>query len=160
MGQKHKILFGIYGAEFVVPFSSHSRSLALKSSLKSHQKWQLCFQNDKVFTQMMTFSLKPLFWTKKVVIWWLFNDDLRAREREREEKRTRNSAPWRHSHCTVPKKNGHSAAVQASRAADAVLYWTPRSYLSPTLSFEALLKIKMLLLLTIFQIWTFGTFRM
>ena len=54
-----------------------------------------CFvQNDKVFTQMMMISLKLLFWTKKVVIWWLFNDNLSAREQEREEKRTRNSAPW------------------------------------------------------------------
>ena len=35
---------------------------------------------------MMIFSLKPLFWAKKVVIWWLFNDDLRAREQEQEEK--------------------------------------------------------------------------
>ena len=35
----------------------------------------------------MIFSLKPLFWAKKVVIWWLFNDNLSAREQEREEKK-------------------------------------------------------------------------
>ena len=52
-------------AEFVVPFSS--RSLALKSSLKSHQMTTLFVQNYKVFTQMMMFSLKPLFLTKRDV---------------------------------------------------------------------------------------------
>ena len=47
-----------------------------------------CFvQNDRVFTQIMMISLKLLFWTKKVVIWWLFNDDLSARERERRGKK-------------------------------------------------------------------------
>ena len=53
--------------------------------------WKLCFQNDKVFTRMMMFSLKPLFEPKKNAIWWLFNDDLRTKEREWEEKWTRNS---------------------------------------------------------------------
>ena len=53
----------------------------------------LFVQNDKVFIQILMFSIKPLVEPKKVVIWWLFNDDLRAREREWEEKRTRNSAP-------------------------------------------------------------------
>ena len=33
------------------------------------------------------------FWAKKAVIWRLFNDDLRVREREQEEKGTTNSAP-------------------------------------------------------------------
>ena len=75
------------GTEFVVPFSSRSHSLALKSSLKSHQMTTLFVQNDKVFTQMMMFSLKPLFWTKKFFISWLFNDNLRARERDREERK-------------------------------------------------------------------------
>ena len=45
----------------MVPFSSRSRSLSLKSSL--------------FFTQ-----------TSFVVIWWLFHDDLRAREQEWEKK--------------------------------------------------------------------------
>ena len=36
------------------------------------------------------------FWTNEVVIWWLFNDDFREREREweQEEKGTTNSAPY------------------------------------------------------------------
>ena len=50
-----------YGVEFVVPFSSRSRSLALKSPLKSHQMTTCFVQNDKVFTQMMMISLKLLF---------------------------------------------------------------------------------------------------
>jgi hypothetical protein len=29
----------------------------------------LFVQNDKVFTQMMMFLLKPLFWTQKIAIW-------------------------------------------------------------------------------------------
>ena len=59
------------------PFSSCSPTLALKSSLKSHQMTILFVPNDKVFTQMMIFSLTPLFSAKKVVILWLFNDDLK-----------------------------------------------------------------------------------
>ena len=47
----------------------------------------LFIQNDKVFTQMMIFSLKLLFWAKKVVIWWLFNNNLSARQQEREKKK-------------------------------------------------------------------------
>ena len=83
---------GNYGAEFVVTFSSRSRSLTLKS-WKSHQTTPFFVQKEKlgektiiwvkkddVFTQIMTFSLKKV-------------DDLRAREREREKKGTRNSAP-------------------------------------------------------------------
>ena len=69
----------------MVPFSSHSHSLAIKLSLKSHK--------------MIMISLKLLFWTKQVVIWWLFNDDLSEREWEREEKRTRNSAPKQYVAC-------------------------------------------------------------
>ena len=33
------------------------------------------------------------FWMRKVVIWWLFNDNLRARGRQPEKKETKNSAP-------------------------------------------------------------------
>ena len=54
-------MYGDYGTEFVVPLSYRSRSFTLKSSLKSHQMTTLFIQNDKVFTQMMIFSLKPLF---------------------------------------------------------------------------------------------------
>ena len=58
----------------VVPFFSGSQVLTKKSSN---------------FSFKMTLS----FGTKKVVIWWLFDDDLRAREREPEEKETTNSEP-------------------------------------------------------------------
>ena len=77
----------LIGAEFMVPLFSVSRCLALKTSLKSHQNedWE---QSDVVLVKTLS------FWTKKVVIWWLFDDDLREREREAEEKRTTNSAPW------------------------------------------------------------------
>ena len=68
----------------MVPFSSHSHSLAIKLSLKSHK--------------MIMISLKLLFWTKQVVIWWLFNDDLSAREWEREEK-NRNFSPKQYVAC-------------------------------------------------------------
>ena len=34
------------------------------------------------------------FWIKEVVIWWLFDDNLRARGQEPEKKRTTNSGPW------------------------------------------------------------------
>jgi hypothetical protein len=44
------------------------------------------------------------FWIKKVVIWWLFHDDLSVRERE--EKRTRNSA-----HNTVPRTGSMYSSV-------------------------------------------------
>ena len=61
-----------YGAKFVVPFSSHSRSLALKPSLSSHQMTTLFVQNDKAFTQMMIFFYPNRFLSqKKHVIWWL-----------------------------------------------------------------------------------------
>ena len=55
------IILSVLGAEFVAPFSSRSCSLALKLSLKSHYITTFFVQNDEVFTQMMIFSLKPLF---------------------------------------------------------------------------------------------------
>ena len=72
---------------------------------------------------MIKFSLKwwcfysnPLFWAKTVVISWLFNDDLRSREREQEEKRTRNSAPYstnkiliEYLFCTISILNSNSS---------------------------------------------------
>ena len=45
-----------YGVEFVVPFSSHSRPLALKLPLESHQMTTCFVQNDKVFTEIMLIS--------------------------------------------------------------------------------------------------------
>ena len=59
-------MYGDYGTEFVVPFSSRSRSLTLKSSLKSHQMTTLFIQNSTVFTQMIMFSFKLLFEPKKL----------------------------------------------------------------------------------------------
>ena len=42
---------------------------------------------------MIIFSPNTSFWTKKGVIWWLFHDDLRARERQREKKVITKSPP-------------------------------------------------------------------
>ena len=70
-----------YGLNFLVPFFFGSCSFALKSSSKSHQMTTLIVQNDKVFTKTTSFSSQFSFWMKKGVIWGLFSDDLRARER-------------------------------------------------------------------------------
>ena len=70
------------GAEFLVLFSSHSCSVTLKSSLKSHQMTTLFVQNVTVFTQMIIFFIQTPFLSQKFVIWWLYKDDLRARKRE------------------------------------------------------------------------------
>ena len=43
---------------------------------------------------MMIFSLKPLFWIKKDVIWRLFNDNLRVREREEKEPEISRPSPF------------------------------------------------------------------
>ena len=55
-----------YGAEFMVPFFSGSRSIALKSSLKSHQMTTCFVQNDQIFTQMMMISLCSFIEQKKL----------------------------------------------------------------------------------------------
>ena len=78
---------GDLGAEFVVPFSSRSSSLTLKSA------------NDTLFfIQKEVFGEKIIFWVKygnvftQIMMFSLKNiDDLRARERE--EKGTTNSVP-------------------------------------------------------------------
>ena len=70
----------------MVPFSSGSHSLALKSSLKTKESSNDFVQNDKFFTKTTSFCSQLSPWTKKDVIWWLFNDNLRAREREPEKK--------------------------------------------------------------------------
>ena len=51
--------------------------------------WKLCFQNDKVFTRMMMFSLKPLFEPKKMpfddflmTTWERKNENERKNEQE------------------------------------------------------------------------------
>ena len=81
------------GAEFLVLFSSRSCSLALKLSLKSHQMTTF-FVQKRSLSEIIIIWVKTLsFWTKQVAIWWLFNDHLRARELEREEKGTTNYVP-------------------------------------------------------------------
>ena len=87
--------------------------LALVLSLWSRHKKSLCVQNDNFFTQMMMFSFKPPFFElKKVVKWWLFNDDLRVRERE--EKRTRNFAPLSHPGVISKSTRSHSGVIPKS----------------------------------------------
>ena len=44
-------------------------------------------------TIMKSFFSQYPFWMRKVVIWWLFSDDLWARGREPEKKETTNSGP-------------------------------------------------------------------
>ena len=51
--------WNVLGTEFVVSFAS--RSLALKSLLKSHHMTTCFVLNDKFFTEMMMISLKLLF---------------------------------------------------------------------------------------------------
>ena len=60
-----------FGMEFVVRFSSRSRSLTLKSALKSNQMTTLSAQNDKVFT--------PFLNQKKNHNSMVFYEDVRAR---------------------------------------------------------------------------------
>ena len=88
------VMGGGWGAEFLVTFSSCSRSLALKSSWKSHQmspffsfkkryqmkKIMVWVKYGNVFTQIMRFSLEKV-------------DDLKVSEWERGEKGTTNSVP-------------------------------------------------------------------
>ena len=53
-----------------------------------------CFiQNDEVFTERNSLFSQYSFLIRKLVIWWLFNDDLRVRGQELEKKGTTNSAP-------------------------------------------------------------------
>ena len=73
------------GPDFLVLFSSGSRSLDLKSSLFYSENVIICVKNDDVFTKMTTFSqfdqkschLKTFFSRKDDVL------------RDREEKRTK-----------------------------------------------------------------------
>ena len=67
----------------MVPFLSGSCSLALKSTLKSHQMTPFFIQDE--YREQKDVIL--------VVIWWLFDHNLRAREQEPEEKETTNSTP-------------------------------------------------------------------
>ena len=70
----------------MVPFPSHSRSLALKPSLSSHQMTTLFVQNDKAFTQMMIFFYPNRFLSQKKMLFDDFKDDF-ERENESERKR-------------------------------------------------------------------------
>ena len=65
----------LYGAEFVVPFFSGSRSQVVI-------KWQfLLFKMMKFSLKRSTFySIRTHIWLRKV-IWWLFNDDFNEPER-------------------------------------------------------------------------------
>ena len=72
----------------MVPFFSGSQPLAFKSSSKSHQMTTYFIRNDKVFTKMKSLFSQYSFWMRKIVIWWLFSDDLRARGLEPEKKDT------------------------------------------------------------------------
>ena len=63
----------------------------LNSRFRSETRFQSCFtQNDEDFAKMISLFSQYSFWMRKVVIWWLFNDDLRAREREPEKKEPEN----------------------------------------------------------------------
>ena len=74
--------WGIYGFFFLCLLTSGSQVIIKKST------------NDTFFLSKMTslFS-QSSFWIRKVNIWWLFNDKLRAIGREPEKKGTTNSAP-------------------------------------------------------------------
>ena len=68
--------------EFVVLFSL-ARDLLLSILYPiSHQMTTFFTQNDEDFTKMISLFSQYSFWMRKVVIWWLFNDNLRARGRE------------------------------------------------------------------------------
>ena len=72
-------------------FLSQSFSLALKLWTFLSENIIILVKTLPYFTQMTIFSPNTSFWTKKSVIWWLFHDNLRAREQE--EKVTTNSMP-------------------------------------------------------------------
>ena len=73
-------------------FFSRSCCLALKLLLKSHQMTTFLAQKRSLSEKIIIWVKTLSFWMNKVVIWWLFNDVFRAREWEREEKGTTNSA--------------------------------------------------------------------
>ena len=69
------------------PFFSGSQPLALKSQ-------QMTTSSVPEMSEIIIIWVKTLIiLDKKVVVWWLYNDNLRAREWEWEEKETTNSAP-------------------------------------------------------------------
>ena len=72
--------------EFVVLFCSRCRSLALKSSLKSHQMTTFLVQKRGLSENIIIWVKTLSLWTNKIFIWWLFNDDFRARERQHRKK--------------------------------------------------------------------------
>ena len=82
---------GICSSFFLSLSFSLSHSLALKSSTFLSENMIIWVKTLLYFTQMIIFSPNTSFWTKKGVIWWLFHDNLRAREQE--DKVTTNSAP-------------------------------------------------------------------
>ena len=74
--------------EFVVPLSSRSCSLALKSSTYWHHSLS---ENIAIFQTNDYLFIQYLFLNKKRCHWWHFHDILRGIQRE--EKGTKNSVP-------------------------------------------------------------------
>ena len=91
---------GISGSFFLSLSFSHTQVVIKKSSNDNFFcSKKECEWNHHHLSENFTILNKT-----SCLIWWLFNDDLRAREREREEKGTTNSAPKnsliRFSYCT------------------------------------------------------------
>ena len=63
--------------------------LALKSSLKSHQMTTFLAQKRGLSEKIIIWVKTLWFWTNKVVIWWLFNDNFRAREKRNQKIRAK-----------------------------------------------------------------------
>ena len=80
------------GAEFVVPFFSLALVLSLSSRHQKVIKWHP-FSFKMRIEKLCHLSENFNIWNKKVVIWWLFDVNLWAREQEPEEKETTNSMP-------------------------------------------------------------------
>ena len=88
---------GICGSFFLWLSTSCSQIIIKKSS---NIMTTYLIQNDEVFI-----FLSMLIWMRKVVIWWFFSDDLRARGQESEKKGTTNSAPYCFSNFMNNNKN-------------------------------------------------------
>ena len=79
------------GSDFLVLFFSGSRPLALKSPLKRHEMTTITsfIQNEDLRKNYFVLVKNLLFWTNKnIVIWWLFDNDLRTRARENKNQKT------------------------------------------------------------------------
>ena len=84
---------GIGGSYFPWLSTYHSQS-----SSKSFQMAPSFLQNDEFFSKMKSlFFSQYSFWMRKVVIWWLYSDDLRKRGQEPEKKRSHKFHAWANS---------------------------------------------------------------